>query len=324
MFEPAHYFPPSNGKYEVKASLSRLDKSFGNPQDKNVFQIDTQWPDYIGDKQQSREENLEKYYATADFDEDTRRAMITLMLNQMSEEYPDHFKVYKEKDGNFTIECQLNQTSACFTENFQLIKVKEGIQKTNRNYVDLFDFICSHIQEDVAVVKIDGKHDVVSALHLCLPNHWAAADKIRKCFAGAHMHVPNMDKINRSMETLSQQLIHKGPFVRFAWGLATDARLNHHPQAPDGIESVLWRGRQFDSNQPELYIRVERQCMIGLQKVNAYTFFIRTYIENVKDLTTVERVNIVSAIQSMDEETLHYKGLKKSKPEIIAYLQSLS
>ena len=323
MFEPAHYFPISTGRYEVKASLSRLDKSFGNPQDNKVFQIDTQWSDYFRDKQQAREENLEKYYLTADFDRETRRAMITLMLNQLCEEYPDHFQVFKEKDGNFTLECKLSHSKACFSEDYQLISTKDGLHKINRDYIDLFDFICSHIQEDVSVIQIDGKHDVVAALHLCLPNHWAAKDKIGKCFAGAHMHVPNMDKINKSMETLSQQLITKGPFIRFAWGLATDARLNHHPQAPQGLDPVLWRGRQFNPDKPELFLRVERQCMIGLKKVNAYTFFIRTYIENVKTLSAEERGNLVSAIESMGDEVLKYKGLDKSRDDIIAYLQGL-
>jgi len=323
MFEPAHYFPISNGRYEVKASLSRLDKSFGNPQDDKVFQIDTQWPDYFQDIQHSREENLDKYYLTADFDTDTRKAMITLMLNQMCEEYPEYFQLYKEKDGNFTLECHINKTKAHFDDGYQLLGTENGVQTVVRDYADLFDFICSHIQEDVSVIKIDGKHDVVAALHLCLPNHWAAKDKIGKCFAGAHMHVPNMDKINKSMETLSQQLIHKGPFVRFAWGLATDARLNHHPLAPEGLDPVLWRGRQFNPDKPELFLRVERQCMIGLKKVNAYTFFIRTYIENVKTLSPEERGKLVTAIESMNDDALKYKGLDKSKQDIITYLREL-
>ena len=324
MLKPAHYVPFDNGRYEVKAGLSTLNKDFGNAQDKHIFQVDEQWPAYFQAKQQSREEDLEKYYLRSEVDPQTYQAVCTLALNQLGEEHPDFFKVYRENDGNFTLECELNQARAHFTPDFELISTQNGSLDVQRRYVDVFDFICSHIQEDVSLIKVDGDHDQVAALHLCFPNHWAGSDKIGKCFAGAHIPVPNMEKINKNIATLSHQLIHKGPFVRFAWGLATDARLNHHPQPPEGTDPVAWRGRYFNSEHPQLFTRVERQCIAGIPKVDAYLFFIRTYIENVTSLSHTELKKLYSAIESMDEHTLKYKGLHSSRDDVLSYLDRLS
>ncbi|MDH5545867.1 MAG: DUF3445 domain-containing protein [Gammaproteobacteria bacterium] len=324
MFKPAHYCPYNSGRFEIKAGLSALDKNFGNPQDHHVFQIDERWSEYFQTKQRSREESLEKYYLYRDFRDDTRRAVITLLLNQLNTEYPDLYKTYREKDGTFTLECDLDQSRARFSEDYTLIETIDGSPGALRPYADLFDYICTHLQEDVSLVQLDGKHDVVAALHLCFPNHWSAEEKVGKCFAGAHIPVPHMEKINRGIDTLSRQFLQKGPFVRFAWGIATDGRLNHHPQPPEGTDPVSWKGRQFNPEKPELYVRIERQCLVGIPKVEAYLFMIRTYIENVKMLTSEEIGNLINAIESMSDEVLKYKGLLKSKDAILQYLHDLA
>jgi hypothetical protein len=65
--------------------------------------------------------------------------------------------------------------------------------------------------------------------------------------------------------------------VRFAWGLSTDTPLNHHPEPPMNILPLQWQGRNFDPNNPRLYLRIERQVIWGLPKYEAVLFVIRTY-----------------------------------------------
>ncbi len=85
-----------------------------------------------------------------------------------------------------------------------------------------------------------------------------------------------MEKITQRAVQLLNSLVNKGPFVRFAWGLATDRYLNHHPIAPEGKNTRFWEGRRFDPDNPELYLRVERQVTHGFPEIDAFMFTIRT------------------------------------------------
>jgi hypothetical protein len=106
------------------------------------------------------------------------------------------------------------------------------------NYVSLFDALCCQVQEDIAVCQLNRNEDWLAAIHLCAPNHWAPQDKIGKPFNKVHAPVADMEKINASYRKMFDSLVHKGPFTRFAWGIATDTRLNHHPVAPPGADEA--------------------------------------------------------------------------------------
>jgi hypothetical protein len=116
-----------------------------------------------------------------------------------------------------------------------------------------------------------------------------------------------------------ESLVQKGPFTRFAWGIATDNRLNHHPIAPPDWDAKDWQGRTIGLHNPELYVRVERQNLIGLSAVNAFIFTIRTYFYPVADLTRMEQKALLGAVESMSEKALAYKGLTGK----VTYLQEM-
>ena len=99
--------------------------------------------------------------------------------------------------------------------------------------------------EDVVICQLAPEQDWLAAIHLCAPNHWAAHDKIGKPFNVVHGNIPGMEKINQHYFKMLELLVQKGPFTRFAWGLATDNRLNHHPEPPLGFDPILWQGRQI-------------------------------------------------------------------------------
>ena len=119
-----------------------------------------------------------------------------------------------------------------------------------------------------------------------------------------------------------QAMIERGPYVRFAWGLSTDSRLNHHPQPPAGIDAQTWQGRHFDLNAPRLFLRLERQILWGFPTANAALFTIRTYFRDCATLRSDANLctKLCAAIESMNAESLHYKGLFQSKPPILEWL----
>jgi hypothetical protein len=108
--------------------------------------------------------------------------------------------------------------------------------------------------------------------------------------------------------------------VRFAWGLSTDMRLNHHPEAPADHDPLDWEGRAFDPAKPKLFVRTERQTLTGVPQVQAVLFTIRTYFEDVQSLTQAQQNQLHDAIESMSHDTLRYKGLHADKEKLLNFL----
>jgi hypothetical protein len=123
-----------------------------------------------------------------------------------------------------------------------------------------------------------------------------------------------------------QTIIAKGPFIRFAWGIATDNRLNHHPQAPNETNPLEWQGRVFAPRQAELYLRVERQTLHGFAHEGLVLFTIRTYIYDINWIRCNFPENLpilLSAVESMSSDSLTYKGVSMDSSAITSWLKKM-
>jgi len=180
---------------------------------------------------------------------------------------------------------------------------------SDNTYPSLFDALCSQVEEDMAVCQIQGEQDWLAAIHLSAPNHWAPADKIGRPFGTVHGEVPGMEKLNQQYFKMLLTVIQKGPFSRFAWGISTDSRLNHHPIPPHGVGAKEWHGRSIGDGEGKIYVRVERQTLVGIPGCEAFLFTIRTYFYEIAELTAVEKNALMNAVDSMSPQSLEYKGL---------------
>ena len=302
---PIQYFPVSSSPFEFKTGLRTI-KAGSNPEDK-IFQFDTEWKQYRQVKMASRAERMDKYVCRHLLSPATEVRAISYLLNQLTHEYPEQFEV-THLQNNPIFYCHLSGEQLHFDQSLRLIN--------NNNYNNTLDALCCQVQEDIAIIEQHNQKDLISYLHLCMPNHWAAENKIGQSFLGAHQPVPKMDRIYQQSHKVIEALIRKGPFERFAWGIATDKQLNHHPIAPHDIEQAEWDGRKFDCKNPELYLRIERQTIIGLPKVRAFIFTIRTYHRAVTNLTRDELTLLKHAILTMPDLVKAYKGLQ-DKSEVI-------
>lgn len=165
-------------------------------------------------------------------------------------------------------------------------------------------------QQDFAVVKILEDKNINIAISLSFPNHWDPREKIGKDFIITHRPVADFDKINKNNQLLMKNILNKGPFERYAWGLSTDTRLNHHPEAPKNYSKQQWYGRSLDDS---LYMRIERQSFQGFVEVSSVLFTIHTFFVNVESLEQEKIKALLGAINSMSEATLKYKGINKEK-----------
>jgi dimethylamine monooxygenase subunit A len=293
------YLPFLDGRYVVTPGLNAMAKA--DVRDQFVFQMDDQYADFINNKMNCREENVHKYYAEEHFKERTKVAVNQFFVSQLVKEYPEIF-TFTFQEGQYSLFNRRKEETLTWQ--------KDWISCGQTPWLSLFEALCHQVQEDIAVCQIEDDRDWLAAIHLSAPNHWDPADKIGKPFGAVHGPVPGMEKLNQSYFKMLLTAVQKGPFFRFAWGIATDTRLNHHPLTPAGVDQAFWQGRQVAvASAEDISVRVERQTISGLPECSAFFFTIRTYFYPINSLSPEEKKTLMMAIEGMSEESLAYKGL---------------
>jgi hypothetical protein len=312
------YTPFSSGRYDVAPGLHAFGTDFGNgAMDQCVFQIDHEFSSFLSAKRAARTERLGKYYQTRIFDTRLGEAVFEFMRRRVTSEYPGHFTWNPNTN---LLTCRL--TGERLTFNASGI---DAVPESAPPYRDALDALAMQVQEDIAVVTVDADGGSrLDAIHLCHPNHWAAEDKIGRSFYELHRPVPGMTDASKQTQKLLHALVHRGPYVRFAWGISTDTRLNHHPEPPSDVPADPGFGRSFDACAPRAWIRVERQVLWGLPDVNAFMFTIRTSFMDCVEIKqdTHLRDALIAAVQSMSDATLNYKGLSGYRDALLNWLRA--
>jgi dimethylamine monooxygenase subunit A len=313
-----------NGRYEVKPGMMAFGSCFGNGEaDRQVFQIDNNFADYRQAKLLARGERLSKYYQTHNYSRTVAGAIARLIIQRLTQEHPQYFTYQKLTVNTWTFHSQLTKETLYLDADYQLQQVEAG--PVSPPYTSTLDALAAQVQEDLTVICRHGDDfNWLSAVHLCYPNHWSAKEKIGKDFAAIHTPVAGIEKINRRADAIVKTMVHCKPMVRFAWGLSTDTRLNHHPEPPPNLSVQEWQGRNFDPQHPRLYLRIERQVIWGIPEYQAALFTIRTYFQDCSLLKqdSLLRLKLCAAIESMSPESLIYKGLADSKASILHWLNA--
>jgi dimethylamine monooxygenase subunit A len=293
------YLPFLSGVYTTAPGLAPLSKAA----EPSIFDIDESYPSYFANKEACRAEDITKYHAISDLSNETKSAVNSFILEKMLLEHPDVF--------------QKSNDSIVNKRTLEEIPLSDG---TGEKYISLFDALCSQLQEDVAVVQMKDGKDWLTAIHLCSPNHWDPRTKIGRPFDAIHAPIPEIGRTVKNYQAMLKMVIDKEPFIRFAWGIATDTSLNHHPEPPPGEDVQRWRGRRIADETTEFFVRTERQTLVGLKSVDAFIFTIRTYFYKVNDLTHEEKNALKTAVLSMSEASLEYKGMNGFKESLLKML----
>ncbi|NIO43922.1 MAG: DUF3445 domain-containing protein, partial [Burkholderiales bacterium] len=314
------YFPLDSGRYEVKTGLHRFGTDFGNGDvDAKVFQLDASFERYRNAKLAARSERLSKYYQMHRYTPALACATASFIAQRLAQEHQQYFVLEHLPRERSALNCALTRETLIFDADMRLIEVYSDVQPS---YVSSLDGLACQVQEDLAVIRM-ARHDWLSAVHLCFPNHWAAEAKIGRNFVTIHSPVPGIDRISANANALVSAMVYRGPYVRFAWGLGTDRRLNQHPE-PSRDVCDGQAAAPFDLARPELWLRVERQTSWGFPQVAAALFTIRTYFTNCQDIRQdpVKSRKLLSAIESMTPAALHYKRLAAAHAQILSWLRS--
>ncbi|MDO6430846.1 DUF3445 domain-containing protein [Flavitalea sp. BT771] len=276
------YLPFLDGQYSTAPGFVSM--SNANPADQAVFQLDYQYHTYLNNKFECRKESIGKYYLEKDLYPGTLTAVNKLLAGQLVKEYSADF-VLTEQKGHFIFHNKITGGTLEWKNDWMAIE--------HRSYISLFDALASQVQEDIAICQVENERDWLAAIHLSAPNHWSAAEKIGKPFAALHLVLPAMEK---------------GPFIRFAWDISTDERLNHHPMPPPGALLTDWQSRSVEDNNSKIYLRVERQVIVGILSCNAFMYTIRTYFYDIDELQADDKMALLKAVESMAPPFSGYKG----------------
>lgn len=303
------YLPFLTGIYSTAPGLVSISKAEGI--DVLIFQIDDNYKHYLDNKESCRKENIHKYYFESRLQPETIQYVNQYIVSQLLKEYPGQFAMGAD---NLSLTNHVTKEKISWNPDWETT--------SNSRYQSLFDALCCQVQEDLAVFQLGDKEDWLAAIHLCAPNHWAPGEKVGKPFQAVHTPVPGMEKTLQHHRKMMESIVNAStPFTRFAWGVATDTRLNHHPEPPPEVDSESWQGREHHQKNA-WYIRTERQNLIGFAKVNAFLFTIRTYFYSVGELNSPEKRQLLKALKSMSAESLRYKGLSNSLKRLEDFLEN--
>jgi len=325
---PARYFPLDKGIYDVAPGLNPLGRDFGNgKRDSELFQITSRFKSFRRNKLEARRERISKYVCEERYPPAVSSRVNRAIVERLLAEHPDLFEWTEGPGGGGELFARHTGDRIPLDDAYQLGARVSPKGADSPAFVSAFDALCLQFECDLAVMLQErGGADHLANIHLCAPTHWAAEQKIGKSFFEIHDPVPHVEKIQSASRALVQAMIHKGPYVRFVWGFATDARLNHHPEPPLGWDSDTWNGRAWNaSRQPSPFLlRVERQFTWGIPEVSAGLFGIQVFFIEGSDIRREarERELLLSAIQSMSPRSLLYKSIEQSREPLLSWLRA--
>lgn len=188
----------------------------------------------------------------------------------------------------------------------------------------LADALALAVQEDLVLMAGPPAGDTAQLLHVCFPSHWNPAERAAASFAQLHAPVPHNGRLLAGSRNLVGAMLGKGPFIRFVWSLTRTPQLDQNPaRLQDHSFEVSGKSVTNDSLIDRLYFRSERQTTTPFSGHALFT--IRIYVAPLRQVLDGARAALLSsAICSMDDELLRYKGLAQIRDPLLRELDELA
>lgn len=332
--------PFLHGRYDVGPGMTRLAAPAPPGSNAGFFVLGPDARAYLGEKLRVLRASAEAHRgAVPDADADAVGRVLWATLLALSAEHPSWLAA---APGGALAACALGlryalRDAARAGEGVRVQRVADaapgweeagaGVERwlgEGRGPAQLADAVALSMQEDWAVVRAGAAagDDVVEALHVCFPSHWDPRAKLGDHFAGVHAPVASNAVLLSAHHNIVRAMVGKGPFLRHAWGIARDARLDHHPEA-GGAGAEL---HPPPPGAPEpAYLRVERQTTRGFPEWGRALFTIRTYVLPLTALARREPAAaraLASALRGMDAGERRYKGLAADADALARWLDA--
>lgn len=174
------------------------------------------------------------------------------------------------------------------------------------------------VQEDFCLLQESPSGYRLTAAVLCFPGHWRLGDKLGRPLDVIHEPVPGFaERLAGPVDRFFASVQASRPVWRVNWSLVGTPRLFHLPGSGGRANSVS----AVDAGE-RLWLRVERQTLRRLPQTGTVVFGIRTYVEQLADVTAApgNAQALAMRIRELPAATAVYKGIAPLREPLLAYL----
>jgi len=173
------------------------------------------------------------------------------------------------------------------------------------------------LEPDVVFLRPDAARDFrMVAACVCFPSSWNLEEKIGRPLAEIHGPVPTLNaELGGSISKFLHRMAPGVAWCRENWGLSASAELNHHPsRGLPRLESTV--------KLAGVWLRVERQALVALQKSGGILFAIRVEVFPLANVIADQsaRLGMRRALETMSEDVAGYKGLTAARKRVVELL----
>ncbi len=324
---PTVYRPFLNGVYTVSAGLFRLGVQAipwreDGAAETHTFALDDDYKRFVVSKWAAHRRALHEYAGEANLSPELRESALKFTARTLAAESGGAMTWDGQTFRNSLLgwEARLDlrwgslEDLRCFDA--PLAGLRGDLQPTGA-----LDFLGLNASEDLAIIARDPHpelqtgRDWLAATHVLSPERWDPRGKLGWDFVAVHTPVAGSGPMNATASRLVDAVIGRGPFVRFAWGVAPDDRLDHHPSTVEALAP-------FDPDTA--FVRVERQTLTGFPAAHGALFTIRPYLYplHLAAQTPAQARALAAALRTMTSEQQSYKGLRGVMPDLLIWLDA--
>ena len=161
------------------------------------------------------------------------------------------------------------------------------------------------IEDDILIMH-EGK---LEASFVAFASSWSAGDKQGKTLRELHEPIADGDKLRNASDRIIKALTGDNCYHRYTWGVSPLKKRSNHPryEKPD-----------FNSVD-DLWFRVEHERTISIEKNKSCALLISVDVFPLGDVLRTDGELLKKCIDSMSDNVLVYKNLKKVKRLINDY-----
>ncbi len=279
----------------------------------HAIDVDEHYVAECEDRRITLEQDPERYTALPHM-MDAQWDMVELMMDSLSQDYPEHFQLSKDGDNWHWVNKPLG-----IDQHF--VFGDEGTLP-----MQPFEYISRQVQGDWIVLD-QRDDDLFADLGMVTAQaDWSMAFDAGMSFKEWHGPVPQANEIgifDRALKYLLH-LQYGSPVRRLNWTMTINPRLDTSPE-----NFPLW-GPDNASVTPEnvgdkVHLRVELQALFRLPRSNAIAFSVRGYLISLNDLITYPRwgKRLHRVLKQLHPDLSEYKGLDLYRQTVIDFLAPL-
>ncbi|KPV44539.1 hypothetical protein AN477_05900 [Alicyclobacillus ferrooxydans] len=282
------------------------------PLDTNVsIQVTHEYTEEVGLKRSLLKQHPERCFREEIHTRDAQWEVLNYVLHQLSQVYPEHFRLRQEGD-NWIFENTLLGEEVHFRD----------LDNDSLSCAPL-DFAGRQVQEDLILLTQYDDKLVLEAGQLCFPGNWSLYFDFGMPFMDIHTPVPGLidDGLAAKIERFLMRVESGKPWTRLNWSLNAGRRLDTSAETFD--EWGPYRYRVTEDNVGHLvHLRVEEQNLMRMPRSNSLLFTIHTYLMPLHEITQNQTWTnrLYRVLCTLSPKLVEYKGLSAYRDVVVEYL----